>query len=107
MIKTALTEKLDDHPLSSANSASFANDTIVNQRINAEAIAAGMSHMADVSHNNPNGRNIPFYNGGGYGSAQAVNTPKAEGQVETHPKVRFAQVMRTSAAGASKSLTLS
>ena len=80
MIKTALTEKLDDHPLSSANSASFANDTIVNQRINAEAIAAGMSHnMADVSYNNPNRRNIPYYNGGGYGSAQAVNTPQSGG----------------------------
>jgi hypothetical protein len=79
MIKTALTEKLDDHPLSSANSASFSNDTIVNQRINTEAIAAGMSHMADVSHYNPNGRNIPYYNGGGYGSAQAASTPQSGG----------------------------
>ncbi len=67
-VKTALTEKLDDHPLCSANSASFSNDTIINQRINAETAAAGMSHMADVSHH------IPYYY-----SAQAANTPHSGG----------------------------
>ena len=87
MIKTALTEKLDDHPLSSANSASFANDTIVNQRINAEANAAGMSQMADVSHYIPyyyagqsaDTGGIPYHGEYGYNSAQAVNTPQSGG----------------------------
>jgi hypothetical protein len=48
IIKTALTEKLDDHPLSSANSASFSNDTTVNARINTTAAAAGISPAANV-----------------------------------------------------------
>ncbi len=68
MIKTAVTEKLDDHPLSSVNSASFSNDTTVNQRINAAAAAAGMSPLADVSHN------IPYCY-----SAEAANTPQSGG----------------------------
>ena len=86
MIKTALTEKLDDHPLSSANSASFSNDTTVNQRINAEAAAAEMSHMADVSPHNPYGRNIPYYGESGYGSAQAANTPQSGGASGNPPQ---------------------
>ena len=63
MIKIALTEKLDDHPLSSANSASFSNVSIANQMINAD----------------PYARNIPYYGESGYISAQAVNTPQSGG----------------------------
>jgi hypothetical protein len=87
MIKTALIEKLDDHPLSTANNASFSYDTIVNQRINAEVAAQGMSHMADVSHHIPyyyagqsaDTGGIPYYGEYGYGSAQAANTPQSGG----------------------------
>jgi hypothetical protein len=63
MIKIALTEKLDDHPLSSANSASFSNVSIANQMINAD----------------PYARNIPYYGESGYNSAQAANTPQSGG----------------------------
>jgi hypothetical protein len=48
IIKTALTEKLEDHPLSSAHSASFSNDTIVNEKINSMAAAAGISPVANA-----------------------------------------------------------
>jgi hypothetical protein len=63
MIKIALTEKLDDHPLSSANSASFSNVSTTNQMINAD----------------PYARNIPYYGESGYISAQAANTPQSGG----------------------------
>jgi hypothetical protein len=74
MIKTALTEKLDDLPLSSANSASFSNDTIVNQRINAEAIAAGMSPMANLREASQTERYFPSCY-----SVPAANTPQSGG----------------------------
>jgi hypothetical protein len=74
MIKTALTEKLDDHPLSIANSASFSNDTIVDQRINAAAIAAGMSPMANLREASQTERYFPSCY-----SVPAANTPQSGG----------------------------
>jgi hypothetical protein len=75
-VKTALTEKLDAHPLSSANSsASFSNDRTVNQRINTAAAAAGISPMANVFHQM---ERVPGYPPHNY-SAQAAITPQSGG----------------------------
>ncbi len=69
-VKTALTEKLDDHPLSTANSASFSNDTTVSQRLNSIGREHGISPMADVAHGY---RYSMSY------SAPAANTPHSGG----------------------------
>jgi hypothetical protein len=106
IIKTALTENLNNHPLSSANSASFLNDTSVNSRINATAAAAGISPAANVFQPYSYSEDTVPYASEELILLQQASCPKAEGHVETHPKVRLAQALTASAAGASKSLTL-
>jgi hypothetical protein len=84
-IKYALTEKLNNHSLSSANTAVFGSDQ------NQGTPPAGYKSMAYFGR--------PHLQ-------QQTPRPKAEGRWATTPKVRIARVKPAPAAGASSALTL-